>query len=333
MVAAAMVSAPLLAGAETVLYGRVNNALVYTDYDNPTPDSDEAAEDGEWDVMDNSSRIGVKGAEELGNGIKAVFNIELQMETEDGMATSRPPDSFGTRLGYVGLTGEFGGVTIGRQWTPYHDSVHLTDRWQVTSMDIWYLGETRQGNMIAYASPDFGGFSGKLAAITDVQRNPGESGVDWYNASMDYRNGPLIVGLSYMKYRGAERYYQAGVAAKYVFDNRFGLIAQYETVEEASFDGVDLDLSAYAVQGEYYFGNNTLRVSYGNVDDRDDIDDSFDTWSLGFQHNFSKRTRIFAEYQDADNKQGKPSDWADWYDSGAPDMARKKFGVGLSHDF
>ena len=333
MVVAAIVSAPGPAGAESTLYGRVNQGLVYTDYDDPPPDSEEAGVDEQWDVKDNSSRIGIKGSEEVGNGIRAVFQIELQIETADGGATSRPPDSFGTRLGYAGLAGDFGAVSVGRQWTPYYDSVHKTDLWQIVKMDNWYLGEYRQGNMITYASPDLGGLSGKLAAITDGESRRDESGVDWYNASMDFNSGPLSIGLSYMKYRGDESYYQAGIAAKYVIDGRFGLIAQYETLDDMRIDGVDLDLSAYAVLGEYYFGNNTLRVGYGNVDDRNDIDASFDTWTLGFQHNFSKRTRIFAEYQDTDNEQGKPSEWAEWYNNGGPDRGRRKFGLGLRHDF
>ena len=331
---AAAVAAPLVASADATLYGRIRNALVYTDYDNPEKGSQEADVDEEWDVRDHSSRIGVKGSEELGDGLKAIYQWEGQVETADGGSTYS--ENFRQRLGYVGLAGGWGTAAIGRQWTPYYGSVHKTDVWQVDGIDDWYLGEYRQGNQITYASPDFNGFSGKLATITDEDKNDsngGEEGIDWYNASLDYENGPLTAGLSYMKYRGDDDYYQTGIGAKYVYNDMFGIIAQYEMMDDTTIDGVNLDMSSYAIQGEYYFGNNTLRVMYGNVEDDDDIDKDFGTWALGLEHSFSKRTRVYVEYQDTEHNQSSPSGWADWHNNGQPDQEQKKFGAGIRHDF
>lgn len=321
--------------AETTLYGRIRNALVYTDYDNPENGSQEADWDEQWDVQNHSSRIGVKGSEDLGEGLKAIYQWEAEIETAEGGSTY--DGGFKQRLGFVGLSGGWGTAAIGRQWTPYYNSVHKTDIWQLSGMDDWYLGETREGNIITYASPDFSGFSGKLATITTDESqgdiDGGEDGVDWWNASLDYQNGPLSIGTSYMKYRGDDDYYQAGIGAKYVFNDMFGVIAQYEKMDSTSIDGVDLDMSSYAIQGEYYFGNNTLRAMYGSVKDSDDIDKDFSTWALGLEHSFSKRTRVYAEYQDTEHDKDTPTGWADWYNSGQPDEEQKKFGVGIRHDF
>ncbi len=337
ILAAVAIFVPASACAEATLYGRINNALVRTDFDDPAAGSDEASADGQWDVEDNSSRLGVKGSEELGDGIRGIFQIELQMETSDGGSTSRPPDGFGTRLGYAGLSGGLGTLSIGRQWTPYRDSVHKTEGiWNLADMEDWYLGEYRQGNMIIYTSPGLGGFGARLATITDGDwdaANGGKSGVDWYNASLDYNKGPLSLGLSYMEYLGEEGYSQAGLGARYLVDNSFGMFATYEVVGESEIDGVDLDLSSFYLMGEYYFSNNILRFGYGSVRDRDELDESFGSWSVGLQHNFSKRTRIFVEYQASDNEQGSPSDWSEWYNAGAPNLGHTRFGVGLRHDF
>ena len=336
-VAAAMV-VPMAVSAETTLYGRINNSLVYTDYDDPTNGSDQDAWDEQWDVKDNASRVGVKGSEDLGNGLKAIFQWEAQIETADGGSTY---SGIGQRLGFVGLSGDWGTFAIGRQWTPYYGSVDKTDIFNLPSMDDYYLGLYRTGNALAYISPSWNGLTGKVALVVDEDLNDdstpdGEKTVDIANVSVDYNNGPLSPGLSYAGFYGdndPNDYYQIGAAGKYTFNDMFAIIGQFEYVDDdyTAADGTDLELTSWAVAGEYYFGNNTVRALYGQVSDDGDINKDWNVWSVGFQHNFSKRTRVFVEYQDSELGQNSPEAYAG--EGNINEDKATKFGVGIRHDF
>ncbi len=322
---AAACAAPLAASADAVMYGRVNVNLVHQDMDYyPWIDVDDAEA---WNVENNASRIGVKGSEDLGNGLAAVYQFEFGVDASDSGDLSG-------RLAYAGITGGFGTFAMGRQWTPYYGSVDKTDIMQVGGMNDAYLGLTRVGNAVAYVTPNFNGLSGKVALVIDNggSEDLNEDFADWWNVSVDYDNGPLSVGASYLASAGDYEGGLFGIAAKYNF-GMFSLIGQYEHADEDYGDNIydgalyvwplDGEINAYSLGGEVYFGNNTVRAVYGHVEDRDD-DGS--TWTLGLEHNFSKRTRIFAEYEDSDLNRVKHGDHQDLVEG-------QRFGVGIRHDF
>jgi len=309
--------------ADTTVYGRINENLVHTDATGSA---------NNWDVQSNASRFGVKGTEDLGNGMKAIFQYEWGVDASDS-------GDFSGRLALVGLTGGFGTVAIGRQLTPYYGSVDKTDIHQVGGMNDHYIGPLRVGNALAYVSPNFNGFSAKLALIIDGARTAattalpavvvggttvipatpatpasGDNSVDATNLSLDYANGPLNVGFSYLDWSnsvvdtaGTPVPDQWGLGVKYNLGS-FALIGQYEDQDNGN--------DAYGLAAEAYFGNNTLRAKYGEINMAGTAADT-DTWSIGVEHKFSKRTRIFAAYEDTD--------------VGAANTSR--FGLGIRHDF
>ncbi|MEW7980062.1 MAG: porin [Candidatus Sedimenticola endophacoides] len=299
-VAAAFVAPAAM--ADTTLYGRINTHVVSTD--NGTND--------EWDVEDHDSRIGVKGSEDLGNGMAAVYQIELDVDAENTGNTSG-------RLAYTGIAGGFGTVALGRQWTPYHGSVDKTDFNQVNGMNDTYIGTARLGNTLAYVSPNFSGFTATLALVIDDDcgLGVGEDGIDAHNLSLDYSNGPLSVGFSLLGAGGSIDGKQLGIGAKYKMDS-FALFAQYEDADFEIYNAMrrgseTSDVDAYAIGVEAYFGNNTMRAKFGEVDTAT----ATEQWSIGLQHNFSKRTMVFTEYENNE--------------TGSTDTDR--FGFGIRHDF
>ena len=325
-IAAAMV-APLAAAAETTLYGRLDTALVSGD------DDTERA----WDIDTGTTRIGVKGSEDLGNGMKAIFQAEWEFGSSEGGSTSDNGDgtALDNRLAYGGLSGGFGTIAIGRQWTPYYGAVDKTDIFNnpggsnsasagnIASANANSIGPSRTGNALAYVSPNFSGFVAKLALVIDRATGLGESdGVDAYNPSLQYDNGPISIGVSALEYdkdveaAGIQDVW--GVAGSYDF-GMFKLIAQYEDMDD--YEGSsDTGKDEWSLAAEANFGNNTIRALYGNVDY--DNGDDMDVWAVGLQHNFSARTRVYAEY--AANNLDK--------DSGT-DLDKDQFSLGLRHDF
>ncbi len=333
---AAAIMAPLAASADTTLYGRLDNSLSRSTGDAASIDfttgvvtSAPIAMDKEWDVRTETTRIGVKGSEDLGNGMKAIFQAEWSFDSDAGGATA---GGLANRLAYVGLSAGWGTVAIGRQWTPYYGAVNKTDIHN-TGFNTPSLSTSRTGNAIAYVSPDFSGFGFKIAGVV-AGESTAKSFADAVNASVSYDNGPLSLGAGYHKGYGVSpmasdtRY---GLAAKYNF-GMFSLIGQ---VEQAKLPGADdgtgvLTLTetekwtTFNLGAEATFGNNVIR---GTVGQTDAFSQEETSWAIGAQHNFSKQTRVYAEYG---NDKGLTRD------AGANVIGigdTKTFSLGLRHDF
>lgn len=338
-VAAAMV-APLAAAAETTLYGRIDTAVVNVDVKTPqntaSPYWSSANSKGDaWDIDTGTTRMGVKGSEDLGNGLKAIFQAEWQFTSSEGQGSTYNP-GFTNRLAYAGLSGGFGTVTIGRQWTPYYGAVDKSDVFNtpgnagtgpnIVSANKAYLGPTRMGNQLTYVTPDFSGFKGKLALVMDratytandkVDSNglADSDGVDAYIPAVTYDNGPISLGLAYIGWNNdIDNSDIWGISGSYNF-GMFKVIAQYEDADDKNISNTGAE-DAWSLTGEAFLGNNTIRALYGQRDA--DKFDTMDVWALSAQHNFSKRTRVYAEYivNDADD-----------------DGDLQEFNIGFRHDF
>lgn len=240
----------------------------------------------------------------------AVLQMEWSVVSDDTA-------DFGGRLAYAGLTGGFGTVAIGQQWTPYYGAVDKTDIFSVggTTANAHYVGGAggaapfRTGNALAYVSPNFGGVTVKLAAVMDGAT--GEDGVDHWNGSVSYDNAGLSVGLGFHEVGGTNVGDTIGLGVKYAMGD-FAVVAQYEDANTAA--GVK-DTKAWALGGTATFGNNVAKLVYGTQEVAG-VDS--DGWSVGLDHNFSKRTKVFVEYQDSEI--GVVGD-------------EQTFGVGIQHAF
>jgi len=282
--------------ADTTVYGLIDTALVNTDTQGGS---------SVWDVENGNgtSRFGVKGTEDLGNGMKAIFQLEWAATTVDGGPNAGT--GLDNRLSIVGLTGGFGTVAMGRQWTPYYFAVNKTNIFNIAGTNNASQAMSRTGNAVAYVTPNFSGFSAALAFVVDGA-DAGDDGADAMNLALKYDNGPLSVGFGYHDY-DAGNLTQMGLGAKYKMD-MFAVMGQIEKKEVSGAADVD----SWNLAAEAYFGNNTLKVAYGEKDV------NMDQFSIGLQHNFSKSTRAYVEYSTADN-------------GAAADV--DKFGIGLRHDF
>jgi predicted porin len=98
-----VVSAPV-AYADITAYGRINNAIDFSD--------------GDTDISTVSSRFGFKGSGDIGNGLTAFGRYEFSTGTDREL-----PAVGDIRLAFVGLSGGFGSVSIGNQWSAFFNSV------------------------------------------------------------------------------------------------------------------------------------------------------------------------------------------------------------------
>lgn len=161
-------------------------------------------------ISDFGSFIGFKGSEDLGDGLKAVWQLEQDVSVAGGGATR-----WGNRESFVGLAGEFGTLRAGRVANQFDDASKAIDPWDSNNVVASQLGIFKRHDdmpvSVRYDSPDFSGFSGSVQfvpaqnsksaytpayytkdknnALTLVPAVVGKPGSDVYYAGLNYKNG------------------------------------------------------------------------------------------------------------------------------------------------
>ena len=245
-----------------------------------------AASDVGAEVMSgqqNGSRWGMRGSEDLGGGMKANFNLTNGFGV-DTAAAAQGGLLFG-REAWVGLSGGFGAITLGRQVT-----IMANGPWAITggyaNYDAWAStaanggfgnagsvaqDTVRRNNSIQYQTPDMGGFTGT------VMWAPGENGIvagtnntNYWSLGLGYVNGPIGVQFAYerdtLRTGGT-----AAVPAGFAFSTVTGLPVAVAAVAATPLK--QTSQTQWALGASYNFGiatvsGSVIRASLGTADDR-----------------------------------------------------------------
>ncbi len=297
-------AAPAFAATSNVdVYGVLNIAI---------EDSDIAGSD--LTILDNTSRIGFKGTEDLGGGLKAVWQIESALGG-NGTTAIGSGATLGTRNTFVGLAGGFGTVLMGRHDTPYKLGTVSLDIFGDTVGDynlgrldgVQLINNThdhRNGQALAYVSPTWSGFH-FAAAVVMSNGEPGSAlntadSIDAISATGVYSNGPLFLSLSFQDADAAAPAADTAwkLGAGYTFgDTKVGFV--YEDIESAR--------DSWLLNVAHTMGPIVLKAQYGTVDAGAADQDAF---MLGADYNMSKRTSVYFVYGNGDNDAG--ADESSW---------------------
>ncbi|MFZ3041094.1 MAG: porin [Thiobacillus sp.] len=305
----------------------------------------------------NASRIGFKGAEDLGGGLKAIWQIESAVNLDEG------GNDFAGRNSFIGLSGSFGTALIGTHDTPLKLVGRQVDLFGDTMADSRNVlgggSDTRAKNVVAYMTPNMSGFAIAAAYSTDL-KNEGtqinEDGVaivdsinkkkldsgdqsdnGAYNLNATYANGPLFLGLGYGDGDFHENN-QLGAhirgAAGYTFGN-FKVVGQYDRLEDDTpADAGVGDYDAWMVGGAYTMGAIVLKANYmeGEYDNDDTIEPN--QWTIGVDYNLSKRSSVYALYaKSEDVVLGSGAGATDQIVSGDTSGDNSVFSIGMIHSF
>ncbi len=324
---AAVVAVPVTATAgDVTLYGVMHMSIDSLDNKNNSGagPGGSANWDGGTDMVDGSSvqshfsRFGIKGTEDLGNGLSAFFQMEFHLvDAEDG------GDLTNGRNTFVGLAGNWGKVALGHNDSPYKKSTGSLELFPSIQGDYNQLGieDERLGNSLFYYSPNWNGFSFG-AAITMPSEDDNEDGVEGSSLAGTYKNGPWFASLAYEEFSQDHADDTLGTS---IDKWRLGLgwTANalhvgfiYEDRDGDEGDRGDNEES-WQISGSYTFGNNVLKAAYGEQEDY--ADDDHEQFSIGLDHKLSKRTKVYAVYADHDSDDNS-EDW-------------DSFGVGIVHKF
>lgn len=221
------------------------------------------------------SRWGLKGVEDLGGGLKAVFMLENGFSINNG-TLGQGGAEFG-RQAYVGLQSPYGTVTLGRQ---YDSVVDYTQLFQSAAIWAGYPGAhagdvdnaentRRLNNSIKFASVDYSGLRfGGVYSLGGVPGSVGRNQV--WSLGASYRNGPLGLGVAYLNARDPNFSFfgsnpNAGTTAT---SNNAGSLGSETAAQSNPIYGGYASASTtqiIAAAGSYQFGPATLGVYYSNV--------------------------------------------------------------------
>ncbi|MDQ1314498.1 MAG: hypothetical protein QG662_607 [Pseudomonadota bacterium] len=282
-------------------------------------------------VTDRQSRIGFKGSEDLGGGLKAIWQIEQAISATAGGQDGVGGATLANRNSFVGLSGGFGTVLMGRHDTPYKlATAGKLDAFADTMGDVNAAGnlatsgeagrsnatqlihathDARPAQAIAYISPNFSGFTfaGAIVATNldgnGVNDNQNNSNMDAVSLSGTYENGPLYAALAYQEAEDISTAAgtQDSAAWKIGAGYKFGDVKVGFVYEDVELVGNDLQDALYG-NVAYSMGAITLKAQYGELDVATGADAS--KLTLGVDYNLSKRTNVYALYDmnDTDGK-------------------------------
>ncbi|WP_321891716.1 porin [Burkholderia cenocepacia] len=195
------------AQGSTMLYGILDTGLLFTSKTRNPATGQSAGQQGSVITGGRgSSLFGLKGAEDLGGGVKAVFTLESGINTANGGLANSNGNLFG-REAWVGVTGNFGTVKAGVQYSPFALSLIATDSRNVSyfgSMVPIYIGSVLvtgifNSNAVSYTSPTIAGFRGSALLALGGEVGNFQAGRQ-YSFGLNYNNGPFM--LSAAMYNG-----------------------------------------------------------------------------------------------------------------------------------
>ncbi|HGO7957608.1 TPA: trimeric porin PorB [Neisseria meningitidis] len=324
LIALTLAALPVAAMADVTLYGTIK-AGVETSRSVAHNGAQAASVETGTGIVDLGSKIGFKGQEDLGNGLKAIWQVEQK-------ASIAGTDSgWGNRQSFIGLKGGFGTVRVGNLNTVLKDSGDNVNAWESGSNtgDVLGLGtigrvESREIS-VRYDSPVFAGFSGSVQYVPRDNANDKDkythkqSSRESYHAGLKYENAGFFgqYAGSFAKYAdlkdNAERvavgttgahpvkdYQVHRVVAGYDANDLYVSVAgQYEAAKNndtnPATNGKKLEQTQVAATAAYRFGNVTPRVSYAHgfkakVNGKKAARYQYDQVIVGADYDFSKRT-------------------------------------------
>jgi len=260
-------------------------------------------------VTSNGSHLGFKGTENLGNGMKAIFQFESEVNFDSGAALGLNRDSF------VGLNGSFGQVTLGTQTGPTKAlggrlDVNSGDTIMSNSAVLGKLGgayastlpvgttkgaqfasgstfDTRFKNTIQYVTPSFSGLQATAMYVANENKSEAvgaKINTSAYDLGVNYENGPVFVGATYARISEKN---DAGTAI---------IVTNF---------GTDTTAKEFRIGGVYDFGMATVRALYARTKGDGSVSDAKqNVWGIGGTYNVSPNGKLVGQYYKAADLSG-----------------------------
>ena len=267
------------------------------------------------------SRVGIKGSEDLGNGLKAVFNYEHGFNSANGEFAGGE-----ARRAVVGLQGGFGSVLLGRDKLPLYRLTEDTSADSISDFSTTNLVGVKRTNGIHYAG-NFAGV-GVSAAVgydrhDDITTGANDTQSTTYGLGLSYSTGPFMIGIAGEQLKEEsgspmvtdKKHTNYGIGGTYDF-TAAKLYANY-LVSDKDQAGSDDKEANIGVKVPFGAASFVAEAGWNDGEGYDGYD-----YNVGANYAFSKRTDAYVRAARIDNKD---------YDT--REEKTTKYAVGLRHKF
>lgn len=283
----------------------------------------------------NSNRLGFRGVEDLGGGMRAGFWIEGGMSPDNGSAAGQTWQ----RRSTVSLMGGFGEIRLGRDYTPTFFNKTVFDPFGTNGLGSELNVEStlssgagtlvRANNTVGYFLPAMGGVYGQV----QVAAGEGATGNKYMGGRIGYAGGPVNVAVAMGKTSktGAmvDDFTDFNVGASFNL-GFMTLIGQFGKTDYSTANQKKVLLAATVP-----FGASTLKASYVKASGSSDSVGA-KQFAFGYQYDLSKRTALYATYSSLNND-GNSTTGANFVVNAGGAMTRGAtstgYNAGVRHSF
>ena len=292
---AVMGATTAMAQSSVTLYGRINTTVERTKNGDVSNTS----------MENNASRWGIRGTEDLGGGLKAGFVLESGFNSDNGTGSGWTHPTTGmsfARQSEVNLSGNFGMIRLGNfvpeSYYATADYISMHNHDTGSSSDalyydpVWFGGMSTK-NKIGYRTPNISG----LTVDASVSLHEKDTTLPRKNG---YNVGALQLGAGYSVVNSN---WQAALRGLYTF-GQVTLGAYYQRNKD---DNQWLATGAgsrnnFRLSAMYTMGASEFHANVGRAGKWSHIADSAATqWTLGYNYNLSKRTKVYGYYTRVNN--------------------------------
>ena len=297
-------AAPLVqAQSGVTIYGRMNLTMERVKTGGVT----------KTELVNNSSRIGFKGTEDLGGGLKAGFQIEHGLSPDTGEAAG----TFWGRQSEVNLGGGFGTLRLGNFTSEAYfaiaDYVSMHNHDTGHSSDAFYAYVGRNNDKVAYASPMFGGAQFH-ASVSATDAGGTDRNVD---LAVNWDSGPLHLGAGYEKGDGDAKQF----AVRALYEMGAFTVGGYVQRDTDGLGAGNGDRTTLRLAAKYAVGSGDFHVNWGRAGAYSNLaNSSANQYTFAYNHNLSKRTKVYGFYTKVADK-------------GAVYGDSNSLAVGVRHNF
>jgi predicted porin len=281
------------------------------------------------------SRIGFKGVEDLGGGMKAAFQLETGYCADSAAGAPNfctGSNQFMGRQAHGDLTGAFGAISAGRQYSLGFNNLSTIDPFgtgfagQVNN--IVDPSGVRLNNSVTYSTPNMGGFTISGEAALGEQTGNWEANRET-GAAVTFASGPAYAGFTYYDVSNSAG---NGAARKnYLLGGTYDLgVIKLHALAQKSTGASSLDVLDL-------MGGVTIPVAGGNVmasyihhNDRTSADRDANQIGVGYLYPLSKRTSIYSAFARIENQHGAAFTVGNATEGGT---GNKAFNLGVVHNF
>ncbi|WP_114152306.1 porin [Chromobacterium haemolyticum] len=294
LIALMVATLPAAAFADVTVFGTIKGGVEYVDSSKGTKQTN---------IDDLGSRIGFKGNEDLGNGLKAIWQVETGFGIDGQSRTGDSSGTFASRESFVGLSSNFGTFRLGHLANYGESDMAQVNPWESSSnalqLNAFTRGDGYVKNAVRFDTPEFAGFKAaflygtkedKRGFIVDptnpnvAQNNDRET----YNLGLSYENSgffgkyqyihesPIVAGLNLSSKANNKHRIEAGYNANNIFvalgyRNDKGdatVTPQYFLADAAAgTDGRKYESQEYALTAGYQIGAFMPKFTYAQARD------------------------------------------------------------------